>query len=208
MPTNLYLSTAEFVTFGLADSTDPALIRMASDLVDSFCQRASVLVSQYTERSRLPQAAPITRASYTPLAVPAGGQTPFVTLRARHGILRGPNADTLGEMLSPFGGPPDWVNLDPTQVDYLAATGEIWLPAGIFGVPYSEVEMTYNAGYGEVPEQVKLACAQIIRNIESHPGAKVSAAKLDRLHIEYFSGSLLDEDVRRLLAPYVAMRLN
>ena len=208
MPNNLYLSTAEFVTFGLPDSTDPALIRVASDLVDSYCQRASVLVAQYTERTRLPQGIPITRASYTPLAVPAGGQTPFVTLRARHGVPRGPNADTLAEMIAPFGGPPAWVDLDPAQVDYLAATGEIWLPTGIFGVPYSEVEMTYTAGYDQVPESVKLACAQIIRNIESHPAAKVSAVQLDRLHLEYFAGSLLDEDVRRLLGPYIAMRLN
>jgi len=208
MPNNLYLSTAEFVSFGLPDSTDPALIRVASDLVDTYCQRASVLVSQYSERNRLPEEVPMTRASYTPLTIPEGGQTPFATLKARHGVLRGPGADKLGGMMAPFGGPPTWVNLDPAQVDYWASTGEIWLPASIFGVPYSEVEMTYTAGYAEVPEPVKLACAQIIRNIESHPAARVSAAQLDRLQLEYFAGSTLDEDVRRLLAPYVALRLN
>jgi hypothetical protein len=208
MPGNLYLSTAEFPAYALADSTDPALVRVASDLVDSFCQRASLLVTQYTERNRLPGGRPITRATFTPLTVPQGAQTPFVLVRARHGVLRGPNAASLAEMIAPFGGPPEWVNLDPAQVEYNATTGEVWLPTGIFGALYSEVELTYNAGYAEPPEAVKLACAQIIRNVESHPAANVQAAQLDRLQLEYFAGSLLDEDIRRLLAPFVAVRLN
>jgi hypothetical protein len=208
MPENLYLTTAEFTSYGLADSTDPALARVASNLVDSFCQRASLCVTQYSERNRLPEGRPITRASFTPLVVAEGAATPFVTLRARHARLRGPNAATLAEWIAPFGGPPAWVDLDPAQADYNAATGEIWLPVGIFGVLYSEVEMTYTAGYVEVPEAVKLACAQIIRNMESHPASNVRTAQLDRLQLEYFAASLLDEDTRRLLAPFVAVRLN
>ena len=140
--------------------------------------------------------------------MPPGAQTPFVLVRGRHGLLRGLNAASLAEKLAPFGGPPEWVNLVPTQVDYNAETGELWLPAGIFGVAYSEVELTYTAGYAAPPEAVKLACAQIIRNVESYPAANVKAALLDRLQLEYFEGSLLDEDIRRLLAPYVAVRLN
>jgi hypothetical protein len=208
MPGNLYLTSAEFPAYALADSIDPALIRLASDLVDAFCQRASLMVVQYSERNRLPGGRPMTRATFTPLAVVAPATTPFVQVRARHGIPRGPNAMTLAEMLAPFGGPPQWVDLDRAQVEYNAATGEIWLPAGIFGVHYTEVELTYNAGYAQVPENVKLACAQIIRNIESHPAANVHVAQLDRLQLEYFAGSLLDEDTRRLLTPYVAVRLN
>jgi len=208
MPGNLYLSTAEFPAYALADSTDPALVRVASDLVDAFCQRASLLVTQYTERNRLPGGRPVTRATFTPLAVLQGAQTPFVTVRARHGLLRGPNAASLAEMMTPFGGPPEWINLDPAQVEYDALSGELWLPVGVFGAPYSEVELTYNAGYTEPPEAVKLACVEIIRNVESHPAANVQAAQLDRLQLEYFAGSLLDEDTRRLLAPFVAVRLN
>jgi hypothetical protein len=208
MPGNLYLTSAEFPAYALADSTEPALIRVASDLVDAFCQRASLMVAQYSERNRLPGGRPVTRATFTPLAVVAPATTPFVTVRARHGIARGPNAMTLAEMIAPFGGPPQWVDLDTNQVEFNATTGEIWLPAGIFGVPYSEVELTYTAGFTQVPEAVKLACAQIIRNMESHPAANVSAAQFDRLQLEYFAGSLLDEDTRRLLAPFVAVRLN
>jgi hypothetical protein len=207
VPGNLYLTTAEFAQYLLADSADPALIRVASDLVDSFCQRESLLVTQYSERNRLPDGLPVTRATYTPLLAVTPATTPFVTVRARHGNGRGPNALTLAEMIAPFGGPPPWIDLDATRVDYNAATGDIWLPAGIFGIPYTEVELAYTAGYAQPPEAVKLACAQIIRNVESHPVACVRAAQLDRLQLEYFAGSLLDEDVRRLLAPYVAIRL-
>jgi hypothetical protein len=208
MPANLYLTTAEFASLGLADSTDPALIRVASDLVDAFCQRASLLVTQYSERTRLPDSRPVTRASFTPLAVAEGASTPFVTVRARHTRPRGPNAGSLAELVAPFGGPPPWVDLDPAQVEYNAVTGEVWLPVGIFGLPYSEAELTYTAGFTEAPEAVKLACAQIIRNIESHPAANVRAAQLDQLQLEYFATSLLDEDTRRLLAPFVVLRLN
>ncbi len=207
MPGNLYITTADFAALGLEDSTDPALIRVASDLVDAFCQRESLAVTQYSERTRLPQGIPITRATYTPLAVPSGQSSPFVTVRARHGVPRGPNAGTLAEMVAPFGGPPPWETLDAAKIDYNARTGEMWLPSGIFGIPYTEVEMTYHAGFTEPPEAVKLACAQIIRNIESHPAAPVRNAQLDRLQLEYFAGSLVDEDVRRLLAPFVAMKL-
>jgi hypothetical protein len=208
MPNNLYLTTAEFPAFGLADSTDPAMIRVASDLVDAFCQRASLLVTQYSERNRLPGGRPITRASVTPLAIAEGATSPFAVLRARPAPPRGPNAETLSEFLATLGGPPAWLDLDPAQADYNAATGEIWLPAGLFGALYSEVDMTYTAGYTEPPEAVKLACAQIIRNMETHPASNVRTAQLDRLQLEYFAGSLLDEEARRLLAPYVAVKLN
>src|SRR5574341_229295 len=103
MPGNLYLSTAEFSAYALADATDPALVGLASDLVDSFCQRASLLVTQYTERNKLSGGRPVTRATYTPLVVPQGANTPFVSVRARHGLPRGPNAASLAEMLAPFG---------------------------------------------------------------------------------------------------------
>jgi hypothetical protein len=208
MPGNLYITTADFPVLGLPDSTDPAMIRAASELVDSFCQRPSLFVTQYTERNKLPQGRPITRVTYTPLAAAQGATSPFVAVRARIGIPRGPNATTLAEMLAPFGGPPGWVDLDPLQVDFNAATGELWLPAGIVGNVYTEAELTYTAGYAEAPEAVKLACAQIIRNIESHPASNVRAAQLDQLQLEYFAGSLLDDDVRRLLATFVALRLN
>lgn len=207
MPGNLYVTTAEFAQYGLADSTDPAMIRVASDMVDSFCQRDSILVAQYAERNRLPEGVPVTRATFTPLVTAPGNSSPFLAVRARHGVGRGPNAHTLAEMLAPFGGPPAWVDLNVQAVDYNATTGEVWLPTGIFGLPYTEAELVYTAGYSQPPEAVKLACAQIIRNLESHPAANVRSAQLDRLQLEYFSGSLLDEDVRRLLAPFVAIRL-
>ena len=114
----------------------------------------------------------------------------------------------LGQLLLPFGGPPTWVELDAAAVDYHSDTGEIWLPSTIFGFPFTEIELTYTAGYAQVPPAVKLACAQIIRNLESHPAPQVRTAQLDRLQLEYFEGSLVDDDARRLLAPFIALRLN
>ncbi|MBI3405733.1 MAG: hypothetical protein HY046_09785 [Acidobacteria bacterium] len=209
MSGNLYLTTAEFALYGLADSTDPALIRVASDLADAFCKRDSILVTQYFERNKLPESAPITRATFTPLAIVSPATTPFIAARARHGVRRGAGVEnSLAECVAPFGGPPAWVDLTPLAIEYNAVTGEIWLPTGIFGTPNTEVELTYTAGYTQVPDVVKLACAQIIRNAESHPAGNVQIARLDRMRLDYFAESLMDEDVKRLLAPFVAIKMN
>ncbi len=188
--------------YGLEDSTDPALIRVASDLVDAFCQRDSLLVTQVFERNRLPDGVPITRASVTPLAIVAPATTPFISVRARHGIQRGAGGEgALAEMLAPFGGPPAWVDLAPSQVEYNAATGELWLPAGIFGAPYTDVELTYTAGYAQVPEAAKLACAQIIRNVESHPAANVRGVRLDSMRLDYAIIPLTNTNFHVILSP-------
>jgi len=67
--------------------------------------------------------------------------------------------------------------------------------------------VTYNAGLSVVPAPVKAACAQIVRNAQATPALNVRAGSLDRMHLEYFSDTLLDPTVRKLLAPWVAQKL-
>jgi len=54
---------------------------------------------------------------------------------------------------------------------------------------------------------VKAACAQIVRNAQSTPALNVRRGRLDRMYMDYFSDSLLDDTVRELLAPYVAQKV-
>jgi hypothetical protein len=54
---------------------------------------------------------------------------------------------------------------------------------------------------------VKVACAQIVRNAQATPALNVRQTKVDTMQMEYFSGALLDEETKRLLRPFMAIRL-
>jgi hypothetical protein len=75
------------------------------------------------------------------------------------------------------------------------------------GMRYGEAEVTYTAGLAVIPDAVKVACAQIVKNAQATPGMNVKSSKMDTLQTQYFSGSLIDSQVQALLRPYVAERL-
>jgi len=56
-----------------------------------------------------------------------------------------------------FGGPPQWTGIDPTMIDWYDQVGECWVPAGLYLSQYTEVIMTYNAGFNplKIPNQIK-----------------------------------------------------
>jgi hypothetical protein len=106
-----------------------------------------------------------------------------------------------------FALPGEWTTIDPTTVDYDVNTGELTLPWNILGLPYNEVMVTYTAGLAVIGDDVKSACAQIVRNAQAQPALNTSSTKMDTMQMKYFSSSLLDETVRTWLRPYVACRL-
>jgi len=106
-----------------------------------------------------------------------------------------------------FGVPGQWTEIDSTLADVDPNTGELMLPWNIFGLQYDEVEVVYTAGLATIGDDVKSACAQIVRNAQATPALNASRAKMDTMWIEYFSSSLVDETVQTWLRPYVANRL-
>jgi hypothetical protein len=54
---------------------------------------------------------------------------------------------------------------------------------------------------------VKQACARLMKNALATPALNVSKQKIDSTYLQYFSDSLMDADVVRLLAPFVSQRL-
>ena len=100
----------------------------------------------------------------------------------------------------------EWTGIDITTID-VAADGVLSLPAGLFGCAYSELEVTYTAGFAVIPDVVKVACAQIVRNAQATPALTVRTSSIDSMRMEYFSGSLLDADVQRMLQPFIAQRM-
>ncbi len=87
------------------------------------------------------------------------------------------------------------------------ATAELTFPENFLGLDYNEVEVTYTSGLVTIPDAVKVACAQIVKNAQATPAMNVKSSKMDTLQMQYFSGSLIDPQVQPLLRPYVAERL-
>jgi hypothetical protein len=97
--------------------------------------------------------------------------------------------------------------LDPASVDVNASAAELTFPANFLGLDYNEVEIAYTAGLATIPDAVKVACVQIVRNAQATPAMNVKSSRVDAMQMQYFSSSLIDEQVRGLLRPYVAERL-
>jgi len=207
-----YLSPAEFQNYGLEATTAEGWVTAASALINAHCRRETLAVTQYRERLGLSSGRNSVRLSYLPLAAAGPATTPIVSARARYAAARrGESAgqgDWAAEIAQAFGIPGMWTELDAGMVDYAVNTGELTLPASPLGWGFSEVEIVYTAGLENIPEGVKCACAQIVRNALATPALNVRAGNLERMHLEYFSDTLIDQTVRALLAPYVAQKVD
>jgi hypothetical protein len=124
--------------------------------------------------------------------------------RPRRGELPDPFRDQIAWA---FSVPGSWNALDVATVDVNEATAELTFPVNFLGLDYNEVEITYTSGLVTVPDAVKVACAQIVKNAQATPGMNVKSSKMDTMQMQYFSGSLIDPQVQMLLKPYVAERL-
>ena len=205
-----YLDASEYEAYGLDPTTPDAWVSVASSLMNAYCRRETLAVSQYTERLRLRNGAATVRLSYLPLAVVPPATTPLVSARGRYaapGRMNAGCADWAWEIAQVFGLPGTWTDLQTSNIDCCVETGELVLPGDIWGLGLCEVEVAYTAGFATVPDAIKCACAQVVRNALGTPALNVRAQSLDRMHVEYFSDTLLDQTVRTLLAPWVAQKV-
>lgn len=201
-----YLLPAEYAAFGLTAETADAWVTAASAMMEAYCRRPSLMATSYTERLRVPREAQAVRLSYGPL-VSVGA------VRARYAASR-PGWDGSGcesalgdEVLAAFSLSGQWVSVDPVTLDVCLPLGELRFGWNLLGLRYCEAEVTYTAGLTTVPDALKVACAQVVKNAQATPGLNVKTNRLDTLQTEYFSDSLIDSQVQALLRPYVAERL-
>ena len=204
-----YLLPAEYVQYGLTAETADDWVTMASALMESFCRRPSLLVTQYVERMRLTNGSQTARLSYRPLAPAPGADSALVDVKVRYGRpRRGELPDPFREQVAwAFSVPGSWSTLDVNSVDINQTTAELTFPLNFLGLNYNEVEVTYTSGFAVVPDAVKVACVQIVKNAQATPAMNVKSSRMDTLQMQYFSGSLIDPQVQALLRPYVAERL-
>jgi hypothetical protein len=205
-----YLDPSEYVTYGLDAATPEPFIAAASSLIDGHCRRTTLGISQYEERIRMAPDRNTVRLTYLPLVEVAPATTPIISAQGRYCIPRRgewPFDDLRLDVALMFGLPGVWTAIDVTAINYFADTGELTLPLNIVGLWFSEVDLVYTAGFAVIPDPVKFACAQIVRNAQATPSLNVKAEHLDRMHLQYFADTLIDQTVTSMLAQYVAQKV-
>ena len=204
-----YLQPADYPNYGLPDGTSADWITAATALINNYCRRPDLNVVQYRERLRLTSGSQTIQLTYLPLAPLGDASAPIVSLQGRYAQpRRGEMVDgPLLEAIGAFSLPGQWSAVDPNSADCDWNTGQITLPWNIIGLPYNEIEVIYTAGLGTIGDDVKSACAQIVRNAQATPVLNASRTRIDTMQMQYFSSSLLDETVKAWLRPYVANRL-
>jgi hypothetical protein len=204
-----YLLPTDYPNYGLPAATTADWIRAATALINSYCRRPDLNVIQYAERLRVAGGSQTVLLSYLPLAPLGTATSPIVAMEGRYAKPRRGEtlAEPLFEIAWAFSLPGQWTSIDPNSVDFDPNTGELTLPWNVLGLPYNEVTVTYTAGLSTIGDDVKSACAQIVRNAQSTPALNASKTKIDTMQMQYFSSSLVDETVQAWLRPYVATRL-
>ena len=204
-----YLLPADYVNYGLPAGTTPDWVTAATALINSYCRRPDLNVIEYTERLRIVSGSQTVLLTYLPLTPLEDAASSLVAIEGRYGRpRRGESVQVpLIDVALAFSLPGEWTTIDPATVDFAADTGELTLPWNLLGLPYNEVSVTYTAGLAAIGDDVKSACAQIVRNAQAQPALNASMTKMDTMQMKYFSSSLLDETVMTWLRPYVANRL-
>lgn len=205
-----YLQPADYAAFGLSADTADAWVTAASAMMEAYCKRPSLLAASYTERMRVPLRAQTVRLSYTPLISVDMVQAQYARRRfgeEGYGEVLDGFGSFAGSYLAAFAAPNQWMPVDVTTLDISLPTGEFRFAWNMMGLRYVVAEVTYTAGLATVPDAVKVACAQIVKNAQTTPGLNVKSSKLDTLQTQYFSDSLIDSQVQAILRPYVAERL-
>jgi hypothetical protein len=114
-----------------------------------------------------------------------------------------------------FGGPPLYQYIDASQIDFDPSTGQIFVPASIYLMYFTQIRLQYIAGftYDSLPAAIKIACANLV-NFASAEGDAIGNVKSYRAgDTQIISGggpfdlsTLFDADTCRLLDPYKARR--
>jgi len=205
-----YLDDSEYESYGLEAATPKPFVAAASSLIDTYCRRPTLALAQYEERIRVVPGRNNIRLSHLPLATLPNQTSAILSAKARYAPpRRGEDATMweLAEIALVYALPGTWVDLDVSTFDYFAATGEVSWLGNPLGLAFDEIDITYSAGFAQIPDSVKFACAQLVKNAQATPALNVRGGTVNSMHLEYFSDTLIDSTVQAMLAPYVAQKV-
>jgi hypothetical protein len=104
-----------------------------------------------------------------------------------------------------FGGPPGFMTIDASAIDWVSDLAELWVPAGLYMSQYTELLVIYNSGYDprNMPEAIKQACAALVRNYLAKGGVTglrgISGQGMVNVT---FTDDLVDPVIERFLSAY------
>jgi hypothetical protein len=114
-------------------------------------------------------------------------------------------------LITLFGGPPPWISIDMSNLDYDPQTGEIWVASGMWLERYTEIIFTYNSGYNpaRMPVKIKQATAALVKNLMMRGSGTTGmrSFNLGKSGISaQFDPDVIDENIQRMLAAFVSTR--
>lgn len=113
------------------------------------------------------------------------------------------------QIASFFGGPPQFTPIDVTSIDFDPRTGECWVPAGLYLSQYTEVLITYTAGFSPfaLPPAIRHATASLVRNLLARGGGAtgLKGFQAGRIRAE-FTDDLIDVNIANSLQAYRTVR--
>ena len=168
-----------------------------------------------TEQRTMPPDRPLTMLAKTPVMAVLSGVGRYGYMRRGNDAVGSIDTYNLLAVMSKFGGPPAWEPFTPQASSIDPQTGQLWIPAGVLLAYYTEVRVSYIAGwaYANLPYEIKQACANIINNQAALQGiaGTVQKAQTGAGAITRFAGvggmqpsAAIDTDTAALLSPYKA----
>lgn len=160
------------------------------------------------EKRQMPAGRPLTMASRTPLLRVISGVGRYAYGRRGDDSNYNMEQFNLLASLQRFGGPPVWELWQPQLSNcWDPSTGQIWAPAGIMLAYYSEIRVSYIAGFpaSAIPAPVKLATARLIQAMRGQtPMGNLKQIKAGDTAYSMFAADLFDQDTKRALQPFVS----
>lgn len=161
------------------------------------------------EERNLPQDRSLARVGQWPIQRVVSGLGRYSYGRRSQQVEGNYSEFNLLAILQQFGGPPAWVPFDVLQLGVNPMTGELWIPAGLLLAYYSDARIWYVAGWSQanLPQEIKVACANIIRNYIQTQGTPIQSGLFRRVaagntSIERVADAALDDETRSLLLPF------
>jgi len=187
----------------IQDSTHVILLKVANNHAANETVESGLLIEQTV---RLPKNRSIATVSKGPIASVFSmmGRISYSRRGDPPGLMQ---EYAMLQATTAFGGAPSWQDIVVQPSDIEKNTNQIWCPIGILMVPYSEVKVAYIGGYiaAALPFQVKQACANVIIAIGESPASpNMKSFKAGDTQMTRFLDSVIDNDTRTLLAPYVS----
>ena len=198
-----YLEPADYSNYGLPDSTTADWVTAATALINSFCRRPDLNITQYTERLRVISGSRTVRLSFCPLAPLGNSSSALISIQGRYAQPRRGEAidNALMEAACAFSLPGQW------KSSIRAQRMSIRIPAnsrchGTFSACLTtRFPSPTLAGLAAIGDDIKSACAQIVRNAQATPALNASKTKIDTMQMQYFSSSLAGRHGEGLVTP-------